>query len=168
MKFIVQALFLTAALAGSSMAQLKIGFINSQKAVLETAEIKKAQADLEAKFKPRQERIILVQKELEELQNRVNSGKLNEQGTQEAQLSGQRKQRELTRLTEDLQADVDRERNEILQRCGQRMQEIVKQLSEQKGLDVVFDQSNTVYLKPALDFTVEATAAYDKAHPGGK
>ena len=166
MKFIVQAVLLTAALAGPSMAQqLKIGFINSQKAVLETAEIKKAQGELEAKFKPRQEKVVLLQKELEELQNRLNSGKLDAQATQDAQLSGQRKQRELTRLTEDLQADVDRDRNEVLQRCGLRMQQIVKQLAEQKTLDVVFDQSNTVYLKPALDFTAEATAAYDKAYP---
>jgi outer membrane protein len=168
MKFLAHALLLTGMFTIPSMAQLKIGFINSQKAVLETAEIKKAQADLEAKFKPRQEKIVLLQKELEDLQNRINGGKLNEQGVQEAQLTGQRKQRELTRLTEDLQADVDRDRNEVLQRCGMRMQEIVKQLAEQKTLDVVIDQANTVYLKPALDFTAEATAAYDKAHQGGK
>ncbi len=165
MKFFARALLLTAAFAGLSMAQVKLGVINSQKAVLETAEIKKAQADLEVKFKPRQEKIVLLQKELEDLQTRLNTGKLGDQSAQEAQASGQRKQRELTRLTEDLQADVDRERTEILQRCGVRMQDVVKQLAELKGLDVVIDQTTTVYMKPALDLTAEATAAYDKAHP---
>jgi len=165
MKSIARTLLLAAAFAGLSMAQLKLGVINSQKAVLDTAEIKKAQTELETKFKPRQEKIVLLQKELEDLQTKLNTGKLADQNAQEAQLSGQRKQRELTRLTEDLQADVERDRNEILQRCGVRMQDVVKQLAEQKGLDVVIDQTTTVYLKPALDLTAEATAAYDKAHP---
>ena len=168
MNFLVKTLLVTAAFAGLSTAQVKLGVINSQKAVLETAEIKKAQNELEAKFKSRQDKVVLLQKELEDLQNKVNGGKLDQGALQEAQTSGQRKQRELTRLTEDLQADVDRDRNDVLQRCGTRMQEVVKTLAEQKGLDVVIDQSNTVYMKPVLDLTTEATAAYDKAHPAGK
>ena len=168
MNFLVRTLLVTAAVAGLSTAQVKLGVINSQKAVLETAEIKKAQNELETKFKPRQDKIVLLQKELEDLQNKVNGGKLDQGALQEAQTSGQRKQRDLTRLTEDLQADVDRDRNDVLQRTGTRMQEVVKTLAEQKGLDVVIDQSNTVYMKPVLDLTVEATAAYDKAHPAGK
>lgn len=168
MNFLVKTLLVTAAFAGLSTAQVKLGVINSQKAVLETAEIKKAQNELETKFKPRQDKIVLLQKELEDLQNKVNGGKLDQGALQEAQTSGQRKQRDLTRLTEDLQADVDRDRNDVLQRTGTRMQEVVKTLAEQKGLDVVIDQSNTVYMKPVLDLTVEATAAYDKAHPAGK
>ena len=168
MNFLVRTLLVTAAFAGLSTAQVKLGVINSQKAVLETAEIKKAQNELETKFKPRQDKIVLLQKELEDLQNKVNGGKLDQGALQEAQTSGQRKQRDLTRLTEDLQADVDRDRNDVLQRTGTRMQEVVKTLAEQKGLDVVIDQSNTVYMKPVLDLTVEATAAYDKAHPAGK
>jgi outer membrane protein len=165
MKFAAQIFLLMSTLAGLSTAQVKLGVINSQKAVLDTAEIKKAQGELETKFKPRQEKVLALQRELEDLQNKLNGGKLPEPSAQEAQATGQRKQRELTRLTEDLQADVERERNEVLQRCGLRMQEVVKQLAEQKGLDVVIDQSNTVFLKPGLDFTAEVTAAYDKAHP---
>jgi len=32
----------------------------------------------------------------------------------------------------------------------------------------VIDTSTTLYVKPALDLTAEATAAYDKAHPVAK
>jgi outer membrane protein len=78
---------------------------------------------------------------------------------------GQRKQRELQRAGEDLQAEVDRERQEILGRSSERMQDIVKKLAEEKGLDIVIDVSNTIYFKPALDITKEATAAYDKSYP---
>ena len=68
-------------------------------------------------------------------------------------------------LTEDLQADVQRERDDILSRAAQKMRDIVKKLAEEKGVDVVVDIGNTVYFKPALEITTESIAAYDKANP---
>src|SRR5580704_18093592 len=97
-------LFAVLALAsiGAANAQVKIAVINTQKALLETEDIKKAQADLEAKFKPRQDQMVKLQKELEDIQAQLNSGKLNELGTQELQTEGAHIQRELRRLQQDL------------------------------------------------------------------
>ena len=152
---------------GIGLAQTKVAIINVNNAVLETAEIKKAQADLEAKYKPRQAQIERLQKEIASLQNQLQTGadKLTAQAQQDIQLTGTRKQRELTRLTEDLQADVDRERNEVLQRTGQRMQDVVRKMAEERGLDLVVDVTNAVYFKPALDLTRDAVANYDKTYP---
>jgi F0F1-type ATP synthase membrane subunit b/b' len=77
----------------------------------------------------------------------------------------QRKQREAQRITEDLQADVERDRNDILQRAAQRMGEVVKKMADEKGLDLVVDTTNAVFFKPALEITEEAIAAYDKTFP---
>jgi outer membrane protein len=160
-------LFAVLALAGmgAANAQVKIAVINTQKALLETDDIKKAQMDLEAKFKPRQDQMVKIQKELEDIQVQLQSGKLNELGTQELQSEGQRKQRELQRMQQDLQEDVERERTEILQRAGTRMQEVVKKLADEKGLDIVVDSGNTVFFKSTFEITTEATAAYNKAYP---
>jgi outer membrane protein len=160
-------LFAVLALAsiGTASAQVKIAVINTQKALLDTEDIKKAQLDLEAKFKPRQDQMLKLQKELEDIQAQLNSGKLNEVGTQEMQTEGQRKQRELQRMQQDLQDDVQNERTAILQRAGTRMQEVVKKLAEEKGLDIVVDSGNTVFFKTALEITADATAAYNKAYP---
>ena len=94
-------------------------------------------------------------------------GKLTPQAEQDRTIQGQRKQKDLTRLNEDLQADVERERQDILSRSSQRMQEVVNKVAEGKGLDIVIDMGNTVYVKPALDITKDATDAYDKAYPLG-
>jgi outer membrane protein len=160
-------LFAVLALAsiGAANAQVKIAVINTQKALLETEEIKKAQLDLEAKFKPRQDQMVKLQRELQDIQTQLQSGKLNELGTQEITAEGQRKQRELQRLQQDLQEDVERERTEILQRAGTRMQEVVKKLADEKGLDIVVDSANTVFFKTTFEITTEATAAYNKAYP---
>jgi len=158
-------LLVAMASVGIGSAQSKVAVVNSQKAILETAEIKKAQVDLEAKYKPRQDAMARLTKELQDIQTQLQSGKLNQVGEQELNTLGQRKQRDLQRLQDDLQADVDRDRNDILQRSGTHMQEIVKKLADEKGLDVVIDTSNTIYYKASLDLTAEAVAAYDKAYP---
>jgi outer membrane protein len=153
--------------AATVSAQVKVGIINLQKAVLDTAEIQKAQKELEAKFKPRQDKMEALQKELQQIQTQLQTmaGKLTPQAEQEYTIQGQRKQRELQRLTDDLQGDVDRDRQDILSRSAQRMNEVVKKLAEAKGLDMVVDVSNAVYFKPALEVTAEATAEYNKTYP---
>ena len=152
--------------ACGAFAQVKLGVVNSQAALAETAEIKKAQADLEAKYKPRQDQMAKIQKDLEGINQQLSLGdKLTPQAQADLNTQGTRKNRDLQRLQEDMQADVDRERNEIIVRSGQRMVQIVQKMAEEKGLDVIIDASNAIYMKPALDLTKDATAAYDKAYP---
>ncbi|MDX2180763.1 MAG: OmpH family outer membrane protein [Bryobacteraceae bacterium] len=148
-------------------AQVKLGIVDLQKAILGTAEIKKAQSDLEAKFKPRQDAAAKLDRELQSIQQQLQTmaGKLTPQAEADLQAQGARKQRDLQRLTEDLQADVDRERNDILQKAGRQMTEVLKKLAESKGLDVVLDRATTLYAKDALEVTTDAIAAYDAAHP---
>ncbi len=165
---LVAALALSGSLATSN-AQVKVAVINTQRAVLETAEMKKAATDLEAKYRPQQQDIEKRTKELQGIQEKLdNPSKLKPQEITELQAEGQRKQRQLQRITDDLQADVDRERNEILGRGSQRMQGEVAKLAEEKGLDLVVDASNAIYFKPALDITNDAIAAYDKQYPLAK
>jgi outer membrane protein len=148
-------------------AQIKIGVISLQQAISETAEIKKAQNELQVKYKPRQTAIDKVQLELNDLQTQLQAsqGKLSPAGEADLQARGQRKQREAQRMTEDLQADVERERTDILQRAAMHMTDVVKKLADEKGLDLVVEVSATVFSKAALDVTKDAVAAYDKAYP---
>lgn len=158
-----------AALASTSTAaaQAKIGVVNFQKAVLDTAEAMKANNDMVAKFKPQSDELEKVQRALQDdqvtLQN--SQGKLSPQ--KEAELSGNitHNQHLAERLQQDLQDDVQKDRDTTIQRLGTRMTEIVAKLRDEKGLDAVFDTAATIAYNKALDLTVEATAAYDKAYP---
>jgi len=148
-------------------AQTKVGVVNFQKAILDTADIKKASTDMQNKYKSRQTALEAVQRELNDIQTQLQSsqGRLSAAGEADLTARGQRKQREAQRLSDDLQADVERERTDILQRAGVRMTEIIKKIADEKGLDLVVDTTNTYFFKPALEITTEATAAYDKAYP---
>ena len=159
--------FALTSIAGIGSAQTKVAVVSLQRAVLESAEIKKASAELEQRFRPRQQEMERLQKELQGIQQQLQAGagKLTQQAEQELTAQGTRKQRELQRLDEDLRADVERERNEILTRSSQRMQQVVRKLAEEKGYDMVVDISNTIFFKPAMEITTDAIAAYDKAYP---
>ena len=148
-----------------SFQPTKVAIINAQKAVADTAEIKRAQASLEVKFRPRQQAIENLQNDLQNIQKQMNTPNIDPSKEAQLRADGTQKQKELQRLGEDLQADVNAERQDILGRSGRQMTEVVKKLAEERGIDVVVDITNTIYFKPALDVTAEATAAYDKAYP---
>jgi outer membrane protein len=131
-------------------AQVKMGVINYQRALTETAE-----------------QLEKVQRELQDIQTQLQSsaGKLSAVGQADLEAQGQRKQREAERINDDLQADVQRDRDDLLQRMGTRMSEVVKKLMDEKGLDVIIDTTAAVSFKPTIDITTDAIAAYDKAYP---
>src|SRR6185437_4358258 len=136
LRIVLSALALSAT-GGLLSAQTKVAVINLQRAVLDSAEIKKASADMEAKYKPRADEVAQMQKDIANISDQLQKGKLSPEAQSDLNAQGQRKQRELQRLQEDLQADVDRDRNEILARSGQKMTDVVKKIAEERGLDLV-------------------------------
>jgi outer membrane protein len=159
------AAFLAGSAQGQTIGPAKIAIINAQKAVGETQEIKKAQAVLEAKYRPRQQAIESLQHDLQSIQQQLSTPNLAPDREAQLRQDATEKQKRLQRQGEDLQSDVNAERQDILGKAGRQMTQVVQKIAEQRGLDVVIDVTNTLYFKPALDITAEATAAYDKAYP---
>jgi outer membrane protein len=151
----------------SATAQTKVGVVSLQKAILETAEIKKANNDMAAKYKKRQDDLDKASRELNDIQTQLQAaqGKLSAAGEADLTARGQRKEREVKRLDEDLRSDVERDRTDILTKAQTRMLEIVKKVSDEKGLDCVVEASAVITFKPALDITTDVVASYDKAYP---
>lgn len=147
------------------IAPAKVAIINAQKAVADTTEIKKAQATLESKYRPRTQAVTTLQNEMQTIQQQLGTPNLPPQREAQLRADGTLKQKELQRLQEDLQSDVNNERQDILGKSGRQMTEVVKKIAEARGIDVVIDITNTLYFKPTMDITAEATAAYDKAYP---
>lgn len=149
--------------AASVAAQSKIAVMDFEQALLATAEMKKKAAAMEAKFKPRQDEIARLSKELQELQ--ANIQKARPEDVASLQAEGQRKQVEAQRLSEDLQADVEFEREGILQDGAARIRDVVNKLRSEGGYDVILDISTALSFNAALDITKDATAAFDAAYP---
>ncbi|MDQ2713125.1 MAG: OmpH family outer membrane protein [Acidobacteriota bacterium] len=159
------AVSLPGVLAAQSIAPAKVAIINAQKAVADTQEIKKAQATLEAKYRPRQQAIEALQRDLQTIQQQLTAPNMTPDREAQLRQTATEKQKQLQRLGEDLQSDVNGERQDILGHAGRQMSEVIRKIAEERGLDVIVDVTNTLYYKPTLDLTADATAAYDKAYP---
>ena len=148
-------------------AQTKIAVVDIQTAVFKSAEIVKAQEEMNATFKPRQDKINLLASEIQALQTQLQNGngKLTDAQMADIQANAAKKQREYKYANDDLQSDVEAFRSETLQKTSVKMNEVIKKVAEAKGLDLVVDTQTAHFFKPALDITDEVIAAYNKTYP---
>lgn len=146
-----------------AQAQTKIAVIDFQTALLNTEDMKKESAELEARYQGRQDEIATISSELEEIQSKLQSA----QGAEAARLQtdGQRKQRTAQRLSEDLQSDVEFDRQNILASASARMRDIIRDLRMEKQLDMIVDAGGVLAHNALIDLTAEATQAYNAKHP---
>jgi outer membrane protein len=153
--------------AAPAMAQGKMGIIDFQRAVVETAEFKKAYADLETKYKPKQDQLQKAQQSLQDIEAQLRStqGQLSQAGQAELQARGQRTQVQIDRLTQDLQEDFEGERDAALRVVSTRFTDVLKKFAADKGLDLIADKQAVPYFTATLDVTDAAIAAYNAAHP---
>jgi outer membrane protein len=151
--------------AGST--QTKVAVINFQNAVLSTAEIQKVLKDIQLKYKPRQDALQKGQQELSDIQTQLQAsqGKLSQAGEADLQARGQRKQTQLQRLNDDLTADFEADRDDAVRKASTRMQELLKKVAEEKGLDLIVDSAAAPFVKSGIEITDQVVAAYDKAYP---
>jgi outer membrane protein len=152
---------------GAGSTQAKIAVINFQNAVLSTAEIQKVLQDLALKFKPRQDALQKGQQDLADIQTQLSSsqGKLSSAGEADLQARGQRKQTQLQRMNDDLQADFEAERDDAVRKTSTRMQELLKKVAAEKGLDLIIDSAAAPFMKDGIEITDQVVAAYNKAYP---
>ena len=158
------SLLLLASLAIAA-AQSKVAVVDLQNAVTQSAEFKRGITELEGRYKPRYAEMEKIAKELADMKAQLDGGKLTPQQAESLTLTGQRRERQLERLKEDYQADVNREQQDLVQRTRGRMDQVIQKLADERGFDVVLDVSTRVYHKQALEITKDVIAAYDKAYP---
>src|SRR6185437_1440510 len=128
-----------AAQAPAVTPAMKVGVINWQKALLATQELQKRIKELTAKYQPQADALDKAKRELSDIQTELETGqgKLSPQREAELNAQGTSKQRQVDRLTQDLQDAGEQERQDLLQAIGTRMTAVVKKIMDDSGLDMV-------------------------------
>ena len=137
----------------------RVAVVNFREALLATDEMQARLKELTTKYTPRQEEIARLAEELQELQQKLQSAQGAEALTMQSEF--RRKHRNGQRLEEDYRADVEFDQSEVLDSGARTMREVVAELAATKGLDIRVDVTNTLCVKPALNLSAEATAAYN-------
>jgi outer membrane protein len=167
MRFLISAMALVGLMQLPAMAQSKIGVVDFQRAVTETAEFKKAAAELETKYKGQSDKVAKVQQELNDIETQLRNsqGQLSQAGAAELQARGQRKQTQFERMNQDLEEDFTADRDAAVRLVSTRMADVLKKVATDKQLEMIIDIAAIRYSATTLDVTDLAVKGYDAAHP---
>jgi len=174
--FIATLLLLFAAVAPLSLAQTptKMGVINSQQVLESSAEGKRVIARLQEKDKSNQATLDKLDQDINQTQNRLNTGRLTLSEEQLYNLNADlgKKQTDRKRVAEDAVRDFQDLQAKLFKKIQDELIPIIEQLGKEKGFDIVLDlaRSGAVYFNPAIDLTAEVIKRYDasKATPPAK
>jgi outer membrane protein len=155
------ALLATAPLAAQE--QFKIGVVNSDRILRDSAPARAAMQKLEAEFSKRD-------KELQDMGARLKTAaeRFEKDGPVISETDRVRRQRELAemdrefqRKTREFREDFNQRRNEELQALLERTNRIIRQIAEQEKFDLILQEA--VYFNPRIDMTERVLRALNAA-----
>ena len=153
-------------------AQLStVAVVDFEKAVVESAEGKKASDKFNATLKARQTDIEKKQKELEDQQKKLQNGArtLSDAAKGDVQKDIDRRTLELQRTNEDAQKELQTLRDELLRPIAERATAILNAMATEKSYTLVVDisnpENNVVWHNDKNDITGELIKRIDASGP---
>jgi outer membrane protein len=153
--------------APATSAAARIGIINIQNAILMTNEGRRDFEALQKKFEPTQATLNNLNQEIENLKKQLQTqdSKLNEQTRNDMVKNIETKQKTLQRQVEDAQADFQGQQNEIANRIGGKLLDVLDKFAKSNGYSVILDvsgqQSPVLWAAQTTDVTQEIVNAYN-------
>ena len=114
-------------LATAQGASGKIGVINIQESIGKSGEGKKAFAELQKKYQPREQDLQRQQQDISALQDQLQKQAMTLSDEERARLSRdlEEKQKILKRASEDANVDFQNDSQEVVRRVGQKMLRVI-------------------------------------------
>ena len=157
--------------AAGASSGVKVGVINVRQAIASTSEGKQAGAELQSQFAPRQNELEGLNKQINDLRQRLDASKGKINADEEARLTrdGQRLTQQLDRKQNEYQEDVNAAQADVFDRIGRKMMDVLDRYSRENGYAVVLDTSaqNTpiLFASTSVDVTQDIVKLYDQAYP---
>jgi len=151
----------------------KVGILNIQQAILATQEGKKATADLNTRFEPKQQELAGKQKSLQALQQKLQDGgnTLSTEAKAELTRTIESQQKELQFAAEQARTDFQGAENDMVNAIGNKMVKIVDDFAKKNGYAVILDvsfpwpQNPVLYASDGINITDPIVKLFDAANP---
>jgi outer membrane protein len=149
----------------------KVGVINVRAAIVSTAEGKQASAELQSQFAARQSDLENLNKQINDIRQRINAGegKLSQDELARLTREGEVKARQLERKQTEYQEDVNAAQGDVIDKIGRKMVDVLERYSRENGFVVVLDSSaqNTpiLYASTGIDVTQDIVRLFDQSYP---
>jgi outer membrane protein len=171
---VIAALLMTPAVWAQAAAPAtagKVGVINIQAAIASTAEGKQAAAELQSQFTPRMNELQNLQKQIEDVRNRLQAGQstLSDEEKARLQREGDTLTRTYQRKQQELQDDTNDAQQDVVNRIGRKLVDILNKYSKDNGYAIVLDDSSqqtpVIYAANQIDVTQDIIRLYDQSYP---
>jgi outer membrane protein len=149
----------------------KVGVLNVRAAILGTSEGKLAQAELQSQFAPRQTELESMNKQINDMRQRLAAceGKCSQEEIARLTTQGQRFAQQLERKQNEMQEDANAAQADVFERLGRKMNDVLDRYARENGYVVLLDYSaqNTpiVNFSNQADVTQDIVRLYDQAYP---
>ena len=160
-----------AAAAAPAAVPGKIGVINVRQAIVTTSEGKQASAELQSQFAARQTELENLNKQINDLKQRLSAGSATLSQEEQARLTrqGELLARQLQRKQDEYQEDVNASQGDVIDKIGRKMIDVLDRYARENGYVAILDSSaqNTpiLYASNQIDVTQDIIRLYDQAYP---
>lgn len=161
----LSTLVLAAALGSVAKADVKIGFVDMQKAVQTTAEGKKAKSELEGEFEKKKKELQKREADLKKMGEDLEKKKsvLSEEALQKKQGEFQEEMMKYRETVNKSQVEIQKKDHDLTQPILDKMRKVIETVAKDKGYNMVLENSAMVlYATKDNDLTDDVIKAFEK------
>jgi outer membrane protein len=120
----------------------KIGVVDVRQAIVSTAEGKQASAELQSQFAARKNELEALSKQIATQRDRLAGAQmLSDDERARLERQGQHLTTQYDRKSTDLNEDLQAEQNDVVERIGRKLMDVLQRYSNEKGYAALFDSS---------------------------
>ena len=154
------------ALSAPAHAQVKLAYVDVQRALNECDAGKRAKSEFQGKIQALDSKLQREQNEVQSLKDEIEKKGMLMQPEQRQNLQDEyiKKAKDLDRNLKDARDDLQRQDNEITARILHDLGIIIRNQGEQSGFTMVLEKGSILWGAPNLDITDQVIRAYNSTH----
>jgi outer membrane protein len=144
-------------------AQMKVAVVDVQRAVMQTEDGLRAQANLKKVFDSRQQELNKKQQELQKQREDIDkqSKVMSQAALQKRVEEWQKAMVELQSVFVEYNKELEKKQKEITDPIFEKIMGIVKRIATTEGYDLVVDKATVAYMRSDLDLTDKCIQLYN-------
>lgn len=150
---------------GLARAEMKIGFVDMQKAIQSTSAGKKAKSELETEFNKKKKELEKKEADLKKMSEDLERKKsvLSEEVLGKKQAEFQEEMMKYRDVVGKSQLDIQKKERDLTAPILEKMKKVIEKLAKDKGYSAVLENSQMVlFSSPDMDLTEEVVKTFEK------
>lgn len=154
--------------SGAAFAQ-KIAYVDATKVVENSPQYESVRKTLEEEFSKRDKELMSKQKQLSQLEETLakESGTASASESQRLEQDIRSRRRELAHAKDEFREDFNMRRNEALNKLRKQVQEVVREIGQQEGIDMIFSDG-VVWASKGADISDKVLQRLKETYRPGK